>query len=36
MGKDSKYYILCEMYYENHEALQQGMRSLKEKLQGKI
>ena len=35
MGKESDYYILCEMYYENHEALQNGMRSAEGKASGK-
>ncbi|AMM91971.1 EthD family reductase [Peribacillus castrilensis] len=35
MGKDSEYYILCEMYYEDHDALQQGMRSPEGKASGK-
>jgi len=35
MGKESEFYILCEMYYENHEALQNGMRSAEGKASGK-
>jgi uncharacterized protein (TIGR02118 family) len=35
MGKESEFYILCEMYYENHEALQAGMRSAEGKASGK-
>lgn len=35
MGKDSEYHILCEMYYEDHDALQKGMRSPEGKASGK-
>jgi len=35
MGKESEFYILCEMYYENQEALQAGMRSAEGKASGK-
>ncbi|PQD95650.1 EthD family reductase [Pradoshia eiseniae] len=35
MGKESEFYILCEMYYENQEALQNGMRSAEGKASGK-
>lgn len=27
MGGEAKYYLICEMYYENLEALNEGLRS---------
>ncbi|MGM9925013.1 MAG: EthD family reductase [Bacillus sp. (in: firmicutes)] len=35
MGGQGEYYLLCEMYYESHEALQQGLRSAEGKASGK-
>ncbi|EIT85821.1 Ethyl tert-butyl ether degradation EthD [Fictibacillus macauensis ZFHKF-1] len=32
---ESKYYLLCEMYYDNHEALQAGMKSAEGRASGK-
>ncbi|MDN4524269.1 EthD family reductase [Fictibacillus fluitans] len=32
---DSKYYLLCEMYYDDHESLQAGMKSAEGKASGK-
>ncbi|ASV66882.1 EthD family reductase [Cytobacillus sp. FSL W7-1323] len=26
-GDEPKFYLMCEMYYENHEALKNGMKS---------
>lgn len=35
MGGEGAYYILCEMYYESHEALKAGLRSAEGKASGK-
>jgi uncharacterized protein (TIGR02118 family) len=35
MGGEGKYYLTCEMYYDNLEALQQGLRSPEGKASGK-
>jgi len=35
MGGEGEYYLMCEMYYDNHEALKQGMRSVEGKASGK-
>jgi uncharacterized protein (TIGR02118 family) len=35
MGGEGEYYLMCEMYYDNHEALQNGMRSQEGKASGK-
>ncbi|MGX9933270.1 EthD family reductase [Virgibacillus salarius] len=34
MGK-SDYYLLCEMYYDNHDALKQAMKTAEGKASGK-
>ena len=26
MGGEAKYYLMCEMYYDNHETLKAGLR----------
>ncbi|HWO97040.1 EthD family reductase [Priestia abyssalis] len=35
MGGEGEYYLMCEMYYDDHEALKQGMRSAEGKASGK-
>jgi uncharacterized protein (TIGR02118 family) len=35
MGGEGEYYLMCEMYYDDHEALKQGMRSVEGKASGK-
>lgn len=35
MGGESKYYLMCEMIYDDMESLQQGMRSAEGKASGK-
>lgn len=35
MGGEGEYYLLCEMYYDDQEALKQGMRSVEGKASGK-
>ncbi|MFS0689239.1 EthD family reductase [Sporosarcina sp. 179-K 8C2 HS] len=35
MGGDGKYYLMCEMYYDSLEDLQQGLRSPEGKASGK-
>ncbi|MBN6886656.1 uncharacterized protein (TIGR02118 family) [Cytobacillus horneckiae] len=35
MGGEGKYYLMCEMYYESHEALQKAMRTDEGKASGK-
>ncbi|WP_042347505.1 EthD family reductase [Bacillus massiliigorillae] len=35
MGGEGAYYLLCEMYYDDHEALKQGLRSVEGKASGK-
>lgn len=35
MGGEGEYYLMCEMYYDNHEALKQGLRSDEGKASGK-
>lgn len=35
MGGEAKYYLMCEMYYDNMEALQAGMSSPEGKASGK-
>ncbi|MDQ0198295.1 EthD family reductase [Neobacillus ginsengisoli] len=35
MGGEGEYYLLCEMYYDDQEALKQGMRSAEGKASGK-
>ncbi|MGZ4160462.1 MAG: EthD family reductase [Neobacillus sp.] len=35
MGGEGEYYIMCEMFYDDHEALKQGMRSAEGKASGK-
>lgn len=34
-GGEGKYYILCEMYYDSHEALQTAMKTDEGKASGK-
>jgi len=35
MGGEGKYYLMCEMVYENHEALKQAMKTDEAKASGK-
>ncbi|MFD3447400.1 EthD family reductase [Microbacteriaceae bacterium 4G12] len=35
MGGEGKYYLMCEMYYDSHEDLKNGMRSVEGKASGK-
>ncbi|MGB3261825.1 EthD family reductase [Paenisporosarcina sp.] len=35
MGGESKYYLMCEMIYDDMESMQQGMRSAEGKASGK-
>ncbi|MBM6619407.1 EthD family reductase [Bacillus suaedaesalsae] len=35
MGGEGKYYLMCEMYYESHEALKIAMRTDESKASGK-
>lgn len=35
MGGEAKYFLICEMYYENMEALNAGLRSAEGKASGK-
>lgn len=35
MGGEGKYYLLCEMYYDDHEALKKGLKSAEGKASGK-
>lgn len=35
MGGESKYYLMCEMVYDDMESMQQGMRSAEGKASGK-
>lgn len=35
MGGEGKYYLMCEMYYDSLEELQQGLRSPEGKASGK-
>lgn len=35
MGKEADYYLLCEMYYEDHEALKNGLKSQEGRASGK-
>jgi len=35
MGGEGEYYLMCEMYYDDYEALKQGMRSAEGKASGK-
>ncbi|WP_108669936.1 EthD family reductase [Peribacillus acanthi] len=35
MGGEGKYYIMCEMYYENHDALKAAMKSDEGRASGK-
>ena len=35
MGGEAKYYLICEMYYDNPEALKAGLRSEEGKASGK-
>lgn len=35
MGGEGKYYLMCEMMYDSHEALKEGMRSVEGKASGK-
>ena len=35
MGGEGKYYLMCEMYYDSLEDLQQGLRSPEGKASGK-
>lgn len=35
MGGEGKYYLMCEMIYDDMESLQQGMRSAEGKASGK-
>ncbi|KOO50322.1 EthD family reductase [Priestia koreensis] len=35
MGGEGDYYLMCEMYYDDHESLKQGMRSAEGKASGK-
>ncbi|MFD1348494.1 EthD family reductase [Oceanobacillus caeni] len=34
-GRESKYYLLCEMYYEDHDALKAAMKTDESKASGK-
>lgn len=34
-GGESKYYLLCEMYYDDHESLKQAMKTDESKASGK-
>lgn len=35
MGGEGEYYLMCEMYYDSHEALQTAMRTDEGKASGK-
>lgn len=35
MGGDGKYYLICEMFYDSHEALQTAMRTDEGKASGR-
>ncbi|WP_071459200.1 EthD family reductase [Bacillus massilinigeriensis] len=35
MGGEGEYYLMCEMYYANHEAMKAGMKSPEGKASGK-
>lgn len=35
MGGEGKYYLMCEMYYDSHDALKQAMRTDEAKASGK-
>jgi uncharacterized protein (TIGR02118 family) len=35
MGGEGKYYLMCEMYYDNHEAMKAAMKSDEGKASGK-
>ncbi|WP_050614995.1 EthD family reductase [Bacillus testis] len=35
MGGEGKYYLMCEMMYDSHEALKEGIRSVEGKASGK-
>lgn len=35
MGGEGKYYLMCEMYYDSHEALKAGMKSEEGRASGK-
>jgi len=35
MGGEGKYYLMCEMYYDDHEALKAGMKSAEGRASGK-
>ncbi|WP_114571454.1 EthD family reductase [Exiguobacterium flavidum] len=35
MGGEGAYYLMCEMIYESHEAMKEGMRSAEGKASGK-
>ncbi|MFD1737166.1 EthD family reductase [Bacillus salitolerans] len=35
MGGEGKYYLMCEMYYESHEALKTAMKTDEAKASGK-
>lgn len=35
MGGEGKYYLMCEMYYDNHEALKAAMKTDEAKASGK-
>ncbi|MFC0522708.1 EthD family reductase [Pontibacillus salicampi] len=35
MGKESKFYLMCEMYYDSHDALKEAMRTDEAKASGK-
>jgi uncharacterized protein (TIGR02118 family) len=35
MGGESDYYLLCEMYYDSHDALKEAMRTSEAKASGK-
>lgn len=35
MGTESEYYLLCEMYYESHDALKAAMRTDEGRASGK-
>ncbi|MCQ5364857.1 EthD family reductase [Anoxybacillus salavatliensis] len=35
MGKESEYYLMCEMYYDSHEAFKEAMKTDEAKASGK-
>ncbi|MCD5323477.1 EthD family reductase [Pontibacillus sp. ALD_SL1] len=35
MGGEGKYYLMCEMYYDSHEALKEAMKTDEAKASGK-